>query len=257
MRTLAAIVLASLLAVGATVQAFTIPMEITAPCTNDDSLMTPLTDLKQIVLYGQRCGRPDTVRLGTIPAMGRECDTLSFDLQIDSTGTTFDLWAFSEDVNGNRSRRPVWCQIAVPQQDYSAGLWGQYYADTTFTDYRLSRADQNIDFRWEEGAPAPNMPRDYFTVRWTGSIRTTVSGQYKFKVLINNGARMWVGGNKILDDWADLSERTATVYATLNGGSEYDFMMEYKENLGIARIVLSWTPPGGTEAVVPPSAFVH
>jgi hypothetical protein len=246
-------------------------MEVVLPCTNDDNMNcnaegdtvaggeSALTDLRRVVLQAVRFGRPDTAYFGEIPAYGRECDTLRFDVQFDSTGAVYELLAWAEDRSGNRALCAFHCVVAVPQADFEPGLWGTYYPDTTFAVPIAGRADPNIDFNWGNVAAAPGVPLDKWGARWEGRIRTIGTGTYSFRAYINNGFRMWIGGQPVMvgDSWSNPNTHWSAATVTLNGGTEYPFLAEYRDACCEAFVHLYWTPPGGTEQVVPASAFVH
>lgn len=249
---------------GATV----IPLEVVAPCTNDDGSATdstgrctdctPLTDLKQLVLYGTRCGAAHAESLGVVPALGRECDTLRFDVTLPG-GTTYDLFMYADDTHGNRSLRAVHHSIAVPFSVYEPGLWGTYYADTAFASPVNGRVDANIDFAWGTSPPIAGITSGRWAVRWTGRLRTLAPGTYTFRAYINNGFRMWIGGQSVMccDSWSNPNTHWSTGTATLAGGTDYPFTAEYRNEFYEAFVYLYWTPPDGSEHIIPASAFVQ
>lgn len=258
----AAVVALALLMLPALALSAVVPMTVLTPCTNDDATdstdATPLTDLKQINVWWQRCGRVDSLLLGVIPAAGRECDSLPFDIQIDSIGTTYDLWAYAEDFSGNKSILAIHCAIAVPWEDYAYGLWGTYYSDTTFTQPVTARLDPTLDVEWS-GVPAAGVPDDGFGVRWAGRIRTLAGGTYAFRAYINNGFRMRIGGEPVIDgtSWTNPNTHWSSGSIDLAAGTEYDFSADFRDEQGLAFVHLYWTPPGSAEQIVPASAFVH
>jgi len=241
--------------------AVVIPMEVVAPCTQCDSVGTALTGLDHITIEGLRCGYPDTVWFGDIPAVGRECDSLRFDLQIDSlgTGTTYDLWATAWDRQGRPSCQARHFTLAVPWEQYASGLWGIYYADTSFAEPVNGRADANVDFDWGTTAPITGITSGRWAARWEGRLRTLTSGTYSFRAYINNGFRLWIGATEVMccDSWSNPNTHWSSGSIDLAGGAEYPIVAEYRNEFYQAFIHLYWTPPGGTEQIVPASAFVH
>jgi hypothetical protein len=98
---------------------------VTAPCYNMDAPSKEFptvpacfdtvgasrcTDLDAIILFGRRCGQTDSTIIGEISARGRECDSLSFDMEIefpaDTLGRTAYIWARARDISGNLSCDP-------------------------------------------------------------------------------------------------------------------------------------------------------
>lgn len=238
--------------------AVTVPMMVVAPCTNDDSLHTPLTDLMAIDLYMLRCGRSDTLALGSLDAVGRECDTLYFDLGVDSIGTTYDVFGYARDTSNNRSWRPAFYGLAVAAREFDPGLLGAYYNRMDFTQFCGSRIDGPIDFDWSGGSPLPCVtPYDY-SVEWTGKLRASIEGIYTVWLDVNGGARLWVNGSLLIDRITDVTSWTQGWTQYFDAGSENEVRIAYVFNWqGSARVRFSWTPPGGVKATVPLDALVH
>jgi hypothetical protein len=66
----------------------------------------------------------------------------------------------------------------------------------------VTRWDSRIDFNWGSGAPAAGVPADDFSARWT-RIEHFDGGTYRFHALADDGFRLWVGSNLVIDSWVD------------------------------------------------------
>lgn len=91
----------------------------------------------------------------------------------------------------------------------------------------LNRIDPEIDFDWGFGSPDPAVLRNEFSARWTRQINVE-SGVYVFSLTMDDGARLFVDGQLILDDWRLGSERTRTVDAWLSAG-QHEVRVEFFE----------------------------
>ncbi|TNE49962.1 MAG: hypothetical protein EP344_17610, partial [Bacteroidetes bacterium] len=63
------------------------------------------------------------------------------------------------------------------------GVYGQYHTlntDTTFGELVFTQIDTTINFVWDQDAPSPNLPVDYFAVRWLGAVDPYFSEKYYF-----------------------------------------------------------------------------
>lgn len=136
------------------------------------------------------------------------------------------------------------------------GLIGEYYRDTgDFRALALTRIDAAIDFSWPDYLSHPLGEAPHFCVRWSGKIQARRSGLHQFHAVTDEGARLWIDGQMLVDDWdhhpAKVVEDTGVI--TLVAGRYYDIRMEYNEDVppGLAR--LYWTPPGGVKELVPPA----
>jgi hypothetical protein len=118
----------------------------------------------------------------------------------------------------------------------------------------LGRIDPTVDFDWGwGGAPWKGFHPDNFTITWSGYVETpsTKTGDYTFYARTDDGVRLYVDGQLIIDQWNDHppTEYSGTIY--LEGGQVYRLVMEYYENGGMAVAELSWQPPAGTKHIIP------
>ena len=132
-----------------------------------------------------------------------------------------------------------------------SGLLGQYYRGKGFREPILSRTDATVNFNWGTGSPDPAVPADQFSVRWSGWIQAPASGQFNFFVTADDGLRLWIDGERIIDFWIDqgATERTGT--ARLQADHKHDIRLEFYENGGGATCQLAWSGPGVSKAVIP------
>ncbi|MCB2406550.1 PA14 domain-containing protein [Hymenobacter lucidus] len=157
-----------------------------------------------------------------------------------------------------------------------AGLRGQYYTGQRFEELALTRVDPTIDFNWTLGrpdpdkttqrflSPGPGVPAEYFSVRWLGHVYIPVTGRYTFRIVNDDGMRVWLGGKNILDAWRDQPAEESGAEIQLIGGRYYPLRVEYYQVRWDARALLTWQPPTAAEpqpiptvylyAVLPPSA---
>jgi len=94
-----------------------------------------------------------------------------------------------------------------------------------------------------------------YAVRLTGKIQVTVEGWYQFELLAHRGARLSIDGEVIAQaaaTGADALSATGGVNLTAGG---HTIEVTHFESGGAAALQLLWTPPGGLEQVVPPSAI--
>ena len=114
------------------------------------------------------------------------------------------------------------------------------------------RTDPTVNFNWGGGAPASGVTNDYFSVRWTGQVLAPTSGTYRFATTSDDGVRLWVNGQLLIDNWTQHAPTINTSPAmTLTAGVRYDIRLEFYERVGGAQIQLRWTPPGQAESVIP------
>jgi hypothetical protein len=143
----------------------------------------------------------------------------------------------------------------VCQTQAEPGLVGAYYDNRDLQGPPLARIDPNVFFDFDLDPPFPGLiPTDNFSVRWTGAVTTGPAGTYTFQLVRDNGARLWVNGVLLVNEWED-STGTETVTIDLAASTEYYFKLEYFEAGGNAICELSWQIPGGTMTPVTQSDF--
>ena len=120
-----------------------------------------------------------------------------------------------------------------------SGWKGEYFGNRDLQgNPALVRDEPEITFDWGEGRPAPNLPADHFSARWQRRVSFD-AGTYRFYVRMDDGARVLLDNQLILNDWEDGGERTISVDVTLPAG-ERAIQVEYYENGGIARMAFWW-----------------
>jgi hypothetical protein len=137
-----------------------------------------------------------------------------------------------------------------------SGLNAAYYSGQlrTFTNPpTLTQIDTNVDFEWDSGSPGPTIDTNYFTAMWTGAVQPQFSENYTFYTSTDDGVRLWVNGQLLVDAWIDQSESEWSGSIALQAGRLYPLAMEYFQNLGPAAAHLSWSSPSLGKTVVPQS----
>jgi len=122
------------------------------------------------------------------------------------------------------------------------GLTAQYYLGTNFETPVETRVDPVVDFSWTDEPPLPGMPTDNFSIRWTGQVMAQRTGEYTFMTSTDDGARLWVDGKQLIDDWVDHAPEYREGQIRLEAGKAYDIKLEYYEAGGGALVKLLWIP---------------
>src|SRR5439155_16431548 len=123
-----------------------------------------------------------------------------------------------------------------------------------FVAYVGARIDGTVNFDWASSAPVAGVTSDNFSVRWTGRVQPPVSGSYTFTTNADDGVRLWVNGQLLIDNWVDQAATArSSAPLTLVGGALYDLKMEYYEHGGLAAARLQWAYPGQLVAAIPQS----
>jgi hypothetical protein len=136
-----------------------------------------------------------------------------------------------------------------PPAGNGTGLLAEYFNTIDLTGPELTRIDPTVDFDWGTGSPDPSIGIDNFSARWTGQIQPQFSELYTFYTVSDDGVRLWIDGQLVIDNWTDHAATEDSGTITLVAGQSYSLKMEYYEHTGGAVAKLSWSSssqPKGT-----------
>ena len=190
-------------------------------------------------------------RKGQMPIAGAIGSSLTLTgLQLADAGA-YD--AVATNAAGSATSAPATLTVnAAAGEGTGNGLRGEYFNGTTFNSLVLTRVDPEVNFPWNNGAPASGISSDNFSVRWTGTVEAPVTGSYTFSTRSDDGVRLKLNGSTVIDDWNyhPPSDRYSTP-VHLIAGSRTSVVLEYFEAGGGAEVSLHWQPPGQSRSVIP------
>ncbi|MHA4809020.1 glycoside hydrolase family 3 C-terminal domain-containing protein [Flavitalea flava] len=131
---------------------------------------------------------------------------------------------------------------AIPAASFKKGLLAEYFTNIdckgspTFT-----RQDETINFSWTLSSPAPSIKNDFFSARWTGLLTAPQSGRYKIGLEGNDGYRLYINQQLIIDNWKKQTYRTLLRDYSFEKGKTYAIRVEFFEPVGNGHIKLVWT----------------
>lgn len=84
------------------------------------------------------------------------------------------------------------------------GLRGEYFDNIDFTNLKFTRTDAQVNFDFDRSSPLPRfVSNESFSVRWLGQIQAATTGLHTFHLTADDGVRLWVRGQLIIDQWQD------------------------------------------------------
>jgi hypothetical protein len=131
------------------------------------------------------------------------------------------------------------------------GLRGSYYPYPNFSGTPLYRTDPVVAFDWGGGSPMAGMPPNNFSARWTGALVPTQSGTYTLSTLTDDGVRLYVNGNLVVNQWYDQPATKRSVNIDLTANQTYTIRMDYYEHAGQAVAKLLWSSSSIAEQAIP------
>ncbi|MBK8657200.1 MAG: glycoside hydrolase family 3 C-terminal domain-containing protein [Haliscomenobacter sp.] len=142
---------------------------------------------------------------------------------------------------GRSSEELVPVPAAYLQTDQAEGLQAAYFNNIALTgEPFLKRIDKKVDFRWTLYGPAAGMDPGFYAVRWTGKLIAPVTGIHKIGLEGNDGFRLYIDNQLVIDNWEKQSYRRVLIDFALEKGRQYDLHIEFYEPRGNATIKLVW-----------------
>ncbi len=168
------------------------------------------------------------------------------------------------DAGDNATAKLSWTAVTlspaptVPAMPTAVNWDAAYYNNFSLDGSPvMTRIDPQIRFTWGSSSPQPNLVNaNNFSVRWTKTLNFA-PGTHTFKTTVEGGARLWVNGQLIIDQWNPqykVVETSANI--TLPGGA-VPIVMEFRKDFGLAQAWLEWygagsQPASGTTTTTPP-----
>lgn len=175
---------------------------------------------------------------------------------------------------GCRRRAEYWYRLAIEQLDglprlsaqkrlqqiatesLERGVTCEWFNGRFFERRLLTRIEEQIDFPWNGQSPAPGVPPECFSARLTGWIKAPASGEYKLVLRHDDGARLWIDGGRVIDNW-EIGSRQDSADLTLSAGL-HELRVDYMQGGGPSKLVLLWATPDEQQLKpIPPAAYFH
>ncbi len=131
----------------------------------------------------------------------------------------------------------------ISPEFFPGGLKAEYYSGTELKGTPKTRVDEWVNFEPSNQAPDPFLPESPLSIRWTGVLRPSVSGEYTLSMTSDDGCRLYLDGELIIDAWAGHSVRTDMATVNLVSGRDYEVKVEYYNLRDYAIARLGWIPP--------------
>ncbi|WP_433066081.1 glycoside hydrolase family 3 C-terminal domain-containing protein [Dactylosporangium sp. CS-033363] len=136
---------------------------------------------------------------------------------------------------------------ALPPVPASAvtGLSAEYHNSADLTGPAvLTRAESTIDKVWGGASPAPGVNATNWSARYTGTLHPTVTGTYQFSLTSDDGSRLLVNGQQVINNWFNQGSTTRTGSVALTAGQNVSLEVDYYQGGGASNLTLGWAVPG-------------
>jgi len=131
----------------------------------------------------------------------------------------------------------------IQGENFPEGLQAEYFDNTRLEGTPKVRKENWINFEPANQAPDPFLPKSPLSVRWTGKLKPTISGRYTFSFTSDDGCRLSIDNQMLIDAWQAHAVSTDSASIYLEAGKEYQLKAEYYDNRDYAIAKLQWKVP--------------
>ena len=195
--------------------------------------------------------------------------TLMRPLQMDFAAdkATYDIndsFMFGSSMLVHPVSRPMYNLVQPPAETVPAtvlrtadgrpGLSVQYFQGRDLaTPAGPKLVDTKMDYNWP-GPPLADMPAGLkslndFSARWEGELIAPEEGEYEIGVAGDDGYRLFLDGEKVVEDWKESGARYASTRRTLHKGQRVAVRIEYYQAGGGRSLRFGWRTPTELKAL--------
>jgi len=136
---------------------------------------------------------------------------------------------------------PSSCLQVIVNGKTENGLLGEYFNNITLRGKPvMSRIDKELNFSWTLYSPHPDINYDFYSVRWTGKIKSPETGTFKIGIDGNDGYRLYLDGEMMIDNWKNQSYSNSLIDYYFEKDKKVDIKIEFFESSGSVRLKLIW-----------------
>ena len=178
-------------------------------------------------------------------------------------GTTYVYRISAVNADGDASATATATTVAAGLRTTiidSNSVWAtrNFVDDVADAVNPIVRVDPDVNAVFDDAtydSPDARVSPDLFTVTYEGYFTPTVSGPHTFYGESDDGMRVFVDGQLVVDAWVDrgTTETAATITPELTAGRPVEIRVQYYENGGGAVARLRYSAPGVEKQVVPVS----
>jgi beta-glucosidase len=211
---------------------------------NENNLLPLKKDLKTVAVIGPNADSLE-VLLGNYNGIPSRWVTPLEGIRRKVSTRTRVLGALGTTLTGEAILPVPASALFSPDDREKHGLKGEYFDNKDLQGKPVvTRTDEQLNFDWYTNAPAPQLPTDNFSARWTGYFVPPSSGTYQLGARADDGVRVFIDDRPLVENWHDGSAKTLTKAVELEAGRAYKLRVEYYERYASALAKLVWGPPG-------------
>lgn len=101
---------------------------------------------------------------------------------------------------------------------------------------------------WDK--PIDKLPSELYAIAWIGFLKITNPGKYRFYVTTDDGSRLWINNELIIDAWRDQPPTTYISREVYLYTGFHKLKYYFYNRYGFAEAVLGWITPSGETGVI-------
>jgi hypothetical protein len=173
------------------------------------------------------------------------------DLMIKQSGLPTSMIDWGAWVDWRNARDVAVLQDYTTIPNFSGfGLYVEYFNGVNFDTLHSSRIDPTVNFQTTSGVPSVGL-NNAFSARFEGKIKARHTETYTFYLYHDDGAKLWIDGNLIIDQFTTNNAGNHTATASLTAGTFHDIKIEWKNDAGANGIVLEWSSTSQVREIIP------
>jgi hypothetical protein len=106
---------------------------------------------------------------------------------------------------------------------------------------------------FDSGFPGVTDRFEWFAIKYTGQFYVETEGEYAFRLVSDDGSRLFIDGKKIIDNDGEHSPTSVSGSVYLTQGQHQIEVDYYQGPRYYIALQLFWTPPGGPEEISKPT----
>lgn len=136
------------------------------------------------------------------------------------------------------------------------GLLGSYYTNQNLTgEPEIIHVDSDFDQLWDNSQPTLAQLSPPFSVRWQGSIRPSFSERYRFITTSDDGIRLWIDDQLLIDNWSVHAATTDQAEIELKADYLHKITIEFFDRGYNGVLKIEWLSPHQPRQVIPSLAL--
>jgi hypothetical protein len=125
------------------------------------------------------------------------------------------------------------------------GLNAYFFKNINFTGKSFKKVVKMLKCNFgKDSAPFKGFTGQYFSTLFTGVLIPPKTGEYEFYLAGDDGVRMWLDHELLINGWFEQSKTTYKGKKKLEAGKEYCIKVSFAAITGYSELDLSWKGPG-------------